>query len=568
MIRFPFLSRCGAGTIVLVCMTGCATGPVTATGGDEQAVEPFASEDGEASYHLLLAELARERGQFADAAIQYRKAADLSPDPEVAEQAVNLALELGRHDDALAAARRWVEVDPDNVDASQKLSSLLLRDDDVSGAVAELERLLALFGGDPEQSFMPLTGILLNDPEPARAVKAMNRLLGRHDEVGAAHYGMGLLALQSGQYELALDAASRAEALRPEWHQAGMLAARVLVAKGEIDAGLERASDIARTSTDPGLRLDYALLLASLDREGQARLELDLLLEDNPRMPGALRAAGLLEMRRGDLDAAQLHFTSLLATGRNLWEAFFYLGSIAEERQQFARAVRYYSQVRDEDLAVAAQVRAAMLYEKLGEPERAIEHLAQFAREAPRLDADLSIASGEMLARRGEQERALALYDSVLERHPGHRGARFARAFLLDTMDRVDEAIEELRRLLHETPNDPIALNALGYTLADRTARYREAHRLIRKAFELDPENPAIIDSMGWVLFRRGNPDAALGHLQRAYELLPDPEVAAHLAEVLWTLGRNEEAQAILRDALEDNPEDEKLTDTAQRLGM
>lgn len=564
----PRIRRC-AVAIFIVALSACASGPsAVVPGHGDSEVLPFQTEAGEASYHLLLAELALERGQYAAAASEYRKAAELSEDASIADRAVTLSMELGRKTEALASARRWVELAPDDRNARRYLAQLYLAENRIDEAVEAFEQLLPLLDEDPEKGFLPLAGLLLDESEQKHALKVMQRLLERHRDVAAAHYGYALLSLQVGDFETAQRYALQAQTLRPDWHHAGLLQARAMVAAGDVDGGIDRAGEVARRSEDPELRLDYALLLAGLEREGEARLELDLLLDEHPRMAGALRAAGLLEMRRGDLNAAQLHFTSLLATGRNIWEAFFYLGTIAEQRGQHARAVRYYTQVRDGDLAVPAQVRAAALYELLDEGERGVEHLQDFAGDAPKFDAEISIAAGEMLARRGERERALELFDDTIARHPGHRGARFARAFLLEAMDQLDLAITELRALLREDPDDATALNALGYTLADRTDRQREAYRLIRKAYELEPDNPAIVDSMGWVQFRRGRLQQALEHLERAYAMLPDPEVAAHLGEVLYNLGRTDEAALLLNGSLAEHEGDETLLETIQRLGL
>lgn len=555
--------------LIAVLLGGCAgTGQLPERGQQAEEVVPFETAAGEASYHLLLAELALERDQFDGAADEYRRAAQLSDDPEIAQRAATLAFSLGRNKDALVSAQRWAALEPASVEARRYLASLYLRESDLDGAVNELTGLLEMLGDTAEDGFLSITSILLEEPDQVIASRAMDRLVARKPEVAAAHYGSALMAMQAGNYDKAQREVLRAEQLRPDWPRAGLLHARVLVARGEEDSGLEKAAELARNASDPSLRLDYALLLANLDREGEARLELDLLLQEHPRMAGALRAAGLLEMRRGDLDAAQMHFTSLLATGRGTWEAFFYLGTIAEQREQTARAIRYYSQVRDGDLAITAQARAAGLYEKLGDIDRAVDHLVNFSNAVPKYDAQLNIAAGELLARNKQMQRALEIYDAVLARHPGNRAARFARAFVYEDLDQVDLAIVELRALLKEQPDDATALNALGYTLADRTDRHREAYRLIRRAYDLEPGNPAIIDSLGWIEYKRGNNEAALEYLQKAYRLVRDPEIAAHIGEVLWVQGRTEEAVEIWQTSLEENPDDTSLLEVMQRFSQ
>ncbi|MBT8132825.1 MAG: tetratricopeptide repeat protein, partial [Gammaproteobacteria bacterium] len=481
--------------IVLLIVSGCAgTGSLSTTDSTDDSVVPFETDGGEASYHLLLAEIALERDEFDAAASEYRKAALLSEDTDIAQRAVTLSFGLGRYKEALASAQRWVQLSPDNREAHRYLASIYLQLKNIDQAVEQFNVILQLAGDVPEEGFLAVAGLMLEHDDQQIAGRAMDRLLAQHQKVAAAHYSRALISMQAEDYPAALAAAKTAEALRPDWARAGLLHARALVALGQVEDGLMRAGDLARNATDPALRLDYALLLASLGREGEARLELDLLLDEHPRMAGALRAAGLLEMRRGDLDLAQLHFTSLLATGRGTWEAFYYLGSIAEQRLQAVRAIRFYSQVRDGDLAATAQARVANLYESMGEIDRAVDHLIEFSGESPGLSAQLHTAAAELLARNNQEDRALNILNDILVRYPGNRSARFARAFLYEQVDQVDLSITELRALLKEQPDDSIALNALGYTLVDRTDRIREGYKLIRKALELDPENPAIID--------------------------------------------------------------------------
>lgn len=548
--------------------SGCATTAVSPVNEAADETLPFETDGGEASYHLLLAELALERDQFDTAASEYRMAATLSDDPEIAERASILAFSLGRNRDAMASARRWIELAPDNMQPHRYLASLYLREKSVDRAVSELKKMLTLSSDVPEEAFLSLTSMLLEEPDLATATRAMSRLVAQQSDVSAGHYGLALMSLQGGDYEKAEKHVVTAQQLRPDWPRAGLLHARVRVARGDIDTGMNQAAELARNASDPSIRLDYALMLASLDREGEARLELDLLLDEHPRMAGALRAAGLLEMRRGDMDAAQMHFTSLLATGRGTWEAFFYLGTIAEERAQTGRAIRYYSQVHDGDLSLTAQARVAALYESLGEIDRAVDHLVGFANDNPKLDAQLHTAAGELLARNDQTDRALEILDSVLLRHPDDRAARFARAFLYEQMNQVDLSIRELRALLKEAPDDSIALNALGYTLVDRTDRHREGLRLIRKAMQLDPDNPAIIDSMGWAQYRRGNLVEAQSYLQRAYSMVRDPEIAAHLGEVLWAQGLTDDAKTLLQESLDENPDASVLLEVMQRFGQ
>jgi tetratricopeptide (TPR) repeat protein len=222
--------------------------------------------------------------------------------------------------------------------------------------------------------------------------------------------------------------------------------------------------------------------------------------------------------------------------------------------------------VRAGDYAVAAQVRVAYLMNELGQPEEGLQHLERFAAAYPQYAVEIINAQGDLLVHMGKPEDALKLYDDAIAARPDNQALLYARAFLYEDMDRIDDALVELRSILRNTPDDATALNALGYTLADHTPNYREAYRYIKKAYELEPDNPAIIDSMGWVEYRLGRYDKALGHLQRAYGLMPDSEIAAHLGEVLWMSGDQKSARDVWEEALVRDPESEILGDVVKRF--
>jgi len=312
--------------------------------------------------------------------------------------------------------------------------------------------------------------------------------------------------------------------------------------------------------------MEYALLLLAADRPEESRLELELLLSEYPRLPGALRTLGFLEFQAGNLDLAGRYFVELVGTGLFVPDALFYLGSIAELDGDMDSAVSFYSQISSGDNLVPARVRLAFILYRLGKTEEALDSLEQVAMTDPSSSVDLASARGELLMRMDRFDEALALYNHELQRYPGDEGLLYSRAFLYERMDRVDDSLRELEALLKENPDDPVALNALGYTLADRTDRYEEAYGYIKRAYDLAPDNPAIVDSMGWVEYRMGRNEAAIEHLRRAWTLSRDPEIAAHLGEVLWQSGDRDAAEEIWFESLAENPESQVLQSVIDRL--
>jgi tetratricopeptide (TPR) repeat protein len=314
------------------------------------------------------------------------------------------------------------------------------------------------------------------------------------------------------------------------------------------------------------MRLERAVMLMAEQRSEEARRLLTGLLDEDPMDADALRVLGYLEYFDGQAEAAREVFMTLLATGRYTNDALFYLGSLAELEGELEEAARLYSRVSAGEHLVTAQVRLALLMFGMGRPELAIQHLEMFAQQNPAAELELGAVEAELLHRLGLPSDALKVYDRLLERHPEEVGVRYARGLLHVELGEVDAAIGDFAHIVALHPDDPTALNALGYTLTDLTDRHEEAYPLIRRALELEPDNPAILDSMGWVLFRLGRPAEALPYIERSWELERDPEIAAHLGEVLWSLGRVDEARQVWLDAIVEFPGSGILLDTMGRL--
>lgn len=289
-------------------------------------------------------------------------------------------------------------------------------------------------------------------------------------------------------------------------------------------------------------------------------------LQDAPGQADAWRATALISLQQGDYDVAWSDFSELLQSGEYTHEALFYLGTIAEEREDWMQAMRLYSQVGEDGPQLAAQQRVSVILTRLGQAEAALSRLERFARRHPRQALDVRFTEAQLLEAMERYEEALEAYDEILAAKPPSLGLLLSRAEVELARGETDAAISAYREALALRPESATALNALGYTLADRTERLREARKLIERALDKEPDNAAIIDSMGWVLFRQGEPEEALPYLERAWEMIRDPEVAAHLGETLWALGRRQEAREILQQAYDEFPGSEPLRDTLQRL--
>jgi tetratricopeptide (TPR) repeat protein len=550
----------------LVLMAACSSAPeAPAVDYSLPVIEAEAGDREGSNYHLLMAEIALQREEYAVAADEYYRASRNSGDPELLGRSAGVIFDYGSQDQALEIVRRWAAVEPENPDPRRMLVQSYLRQGDPDGAAYHLNPLYDLAASDHPEGFVTLLPLFLDARDPEVAVRAMRQVADGRSGNESAQYAVAYLALRADDPDMAVDYAGRASELAPEWQDAAVLYARSLVAADRADEALDYLAG-RLDANSPRLRMERAVILMAAGRIDEAREELLALKDAEATRPGVLRSLGYLEYHAGNLEQAEEHFVELMSTGRYMDEALFYLASIAEQQGDVDTAMRFYGRVTTGDNAVTAQVRLALLLYNLGETEAALRHLQDFSRMAPWAESELVQARGELMNRMGDFDGALNLYDEYLERHPEDDDLRYARAFLYERLDRVDEAVAELEALVSRRPEDPVALNALGYTLADRTERHGEAYDYIEKALERAPDNAAIIDSMGWVLHKLGRNEEALGYLERAWEMIRDPEVAAHIGDVLWALGRREEARTFIAEAMTLFPDDEKLIAAAARL--
>ncbi len=279
----------------------------------------------------------------------------------------------------------------------------------------------------------------------------------------------------------------------------------------------------------------------------------------------ALEGLGSVAYAQRDFVEATRHFAELAQSSRGNETALALLGVIAEEQGDPALAVRYLERVDTGPRAVASQLRAYRLMNQLGMPERAELVLADFLDQSPDRARDLVTGRATQLAEEGRGEAAIALMERALALYPDDDDLRLSKAFVLERLDRVDEAVRVMRHVLERRPDDPTALNSLGYTLLDRTRSVREGYALVERAAGYKPDNYAIMDSLGWGLYRLGRNDEALGWLQSAWDRSEDPEVAAHLGEVLWESGRRDEARALWQLAQDKAPDNRSLRRVLER---
>lgn len=512
-------------------------------------------------YQVLVAEIAVRRGRLDTALEHFRTAALGSDDPRLAERAVGIALYVGNDEALLELAERWQMLAPDDLQARQSLALALLRSERIDDAVDHLEAVReALAPRDEQDGFAAISNLLGRFDDKAVVLQALTALGARHPDSPYGHYYRALAALSAEQPETALDSLEQALAVRTDWRDALLLRAQVRMQQDQADIAVEElAAVVERLPDDTDLRLGYARLLVGAEQLDRAREQFNRLAERNPEDAEALFALGVLATEAEQYAEAEAYFDRVLALGQRVTDSRFELARLAELQDDYALARERYEQIDDEERYITAQIRAATMDAGLEQFELMRERLDRLRAEYPDDAVSLHIAEAEIL--RGEQryQAAFDTLSSALELYPGNHDLLYSRALAAEKLDRMDVLERDLRLILAEEPDNGHALNALGYTLADRTDRYDEALELLERAIRLLPDDPAVLDSMGWIKYRLGEHEEALGYLRQAYEQSEEPEIAMHLSEVLWAAGRHEEARTVWEEAWEQAPEDEFL---------
>ena len=523
---------------------------------------------GKDAYHLLVAELAISRGQTELAVEHYLQLAKSQQNPAIAERAVKVAVYGENLEAAIEAAQRWVELDPTRTEAQQVIAAIYIRQNRVDDAFIYLDSVIQKTDISDKQLFSSLIGVLAREKNVQTVMAVSRKIADKYPGRPYALYLHAMLSAQGNQTEEALSYIDRALELE-EIEGAYNARAKLLLQLGrreEAVSSLEQA--VNRLPNDKSLRMTYARLLVDMKQYEKARVQFERLYVESLEDDELLYTLGLLSLESDRLDDAEKYLLKLLETGEREGEALYYLGRINEGRQQYDDAISWYKRVHDGQYQFDARLRIANMLGKSGRIEEANDYLKSMLKGSQSHASLVRIymAQGDLLRSVERYHEAIEVYDTALEVVPGNNDLLYARALTAESVDRLDILEADLRAILKTEPDNAHALNALGFTLADRTERYEEAYQLIKRALEIMPEDAAIIDSFGWVNYRLGNYDEAIRLLRRALSRYEDVEIAAHLGEVLWVSGKKEEARSVWQKALKKSPGDPLIEDTMHRL--
>ena len=556
--------------LMAACSNTPAKPPETATkaalNADQKKAElPSRSFPGDSFHDLLVAEFAVRRQQYDLALGYYMQQSVETRDPGVAARTTRLAQFLQADNASLDAAQLWTEIEPNSLEAQYTTATMLARK---SRPLDALPHMISVMdsGGKTNFPTIAASALKLDIETRTQLEQAYDTLLLKHPDNAQLHTSKALLEQQRGDVDNALVSIQKATSLDQRDLHAVIIEARLLQQLKRPEEALTRLeSALSKHPKNRRLRLQYARLLMAKDID-LARLQFEQLLLDTPSDADLLLSLALINKETGRTEQAELYFQQLLITGNRSNEANYYLAQMAEARNDWQLAIEHYQAIPVSNDYMAATTRIAELYLKMARPGKARQHLQTSRQQHPQFALRLYLLESELLMKTQRLDDSVAVLNEALLIFPSQPNLLYLRSMAFEKQSKYPAMERDLREIIHIDPNNAVALNALGYILANRGEKLDEAKQMIERALSSKPNDPAILDSLGWVEFRRGELSAALAHLEQAFKAFPDPEVAAHLGEVLWFSQQRERARALWQDMLEKYPDSIPLLETMKRL--
>ncbi len=535
-------------------------GPADARAADEAqpAAEADAGMQPEVMLDYLMAEFAAQRGDTLGALAIYHRLARELKDPLIARRAVETAIRARAFGPALESATLLLELDPESALAREIMATLLANEADLGKARATLAQILEK-SANREALLMQLSYLLGKFSDKAAVLEATQAVTQRYSDLAEGRYAVGVAALIAGKLDLATRETNAALALRPSWQQGAILKAQILRKEAPGDVVAFYREFVSRNPDAQDVRMQLGRELAADHKLGEAR---DQFREAEKRAqsdPQAAYATGLLSLQLEDYAEAQQAFSRALKQGyREPTSIYLGMGQAAEGLKHYEEAIGWYQKV-DSAEWVRAQLKIATLIARQQGLAAGRDYVRRIEPRSAEDRIQMIQVEAQLLREAKEWQETYKMLTKAVADYPDSFELLYDRAMSAERVEKLDVLEADLRRVIKMKPDYAHAYNALGYTLAEKTNRLVEAKQLIDTAYKLSPDDPFILDSLGWVYYRLGEVQEALKHLQTAYTARPDPEIAAHLGEVLWKSGQRDEAQKIWRAALTENPNHESL---------
>lgn len=563
-----------------IVLNGCASSPEK----QQESVTPAASApsikkelpkrteakteiDQDVLFMLMSAEIAGQRGQYELAYEGYIEAAKRVKDPKPAERAAMIAMYLKDAKKLKKSLAIWLKKEPQNLTARKLAVLASLKDGDKQKTQ---EHLSAMLDSDPagfESAVLELANALQDEGKLPIVYDALETLSAQKPNQAIIHYLQAIIAMQMKDQGLAERKVEQALKLQPEWDKALAFQAQIAVMSGDFPKAVGFLRNVYLKYPDnQKIGKMLAQLLIKTGDYDEAGKVYQKLVEKDPKDFESSLALALVHMQLDREKEAEEILKKLLDQDEWREQARFYLGKLEEKRDNLKKALNWYDQVREEPFSFEAGIAAVNLLARDKQYDEAGSRLQSMRDSFPKEKTRIILMQAELLNQQKHYQAAYDVLTSALAEQPDSRELLYTRALIAERIGKLDVLESDLKKILAQYPDNAEALNALGYTLLGFPSRLTEAETYLQQALKLQPDEPVILDSYGWLLFKQGKAEKALEYLEQAYAKQKENEIAAHLAEVLWSLGRKDEARKLFDKAFKAAPEDEYLLDFKQRI--
>ncbi|MGD0960451.1 MAG: tetratricopeptide repeat protein [Methylomonas sp.] len=561
---------------ILICLAGCAVSPETKPEDDsdlsqheiiDTGVNQNTAIDEEVLYLLMTAELAGQRNEYYLALDAYLQAAKLVDDPRIAERAVKIGLFLKDEKRTQEALAVWLAKDPGNPGARKFALLLAVNNSDHNAALDNMDVMLKDDPAGFESGLLEMAKLFEKEGRLQFAYDVMEDLNKLQPQQPRLLFVQAVFASMLPDNGLAQEKITQVLQLEPEWSRAIIFQAQLAGRAGDLVKArgfLEKA--IKQSPEDIQLKKLLLEILINIGAYDDAVKVCQKVLDEKPDDGEALFSLALISLQRGHNEKAEYYLEKLV--NKPEWEeqASFYMGKAEMERHHLDRALSWFNRVREGNYAFDADLAAVSILlsqKRLDEVEKRIYDMES---RFPEQKLRIAMIKAELFNQQGKYQEAFDELSKVLKDAPDNRDVLYAHALVAERIDKLDVLEADLRQILQKNPEDVGALNAMGYTLTDRTNRYDEAEKYLDQALKLQPDEAVIVDSYGWLQFKLGKLDLALTYLKKAYAKDPENEIAAHVAEVLWVMGNTKESKDFFENAYKKSPNDEYLLQFKKRF--
>ena len=520
--------------------------------------------DSKLLYDLLLAEMALQRNDYDLAFKKYYEAAKKTRDSRLARKATRVTLFSKNDDQTFKAVKLWSELQPDNIDVLQIYASSLINRKQDQEALRYLKKIIAR-SDSFDAGFQRAVGLLDTIKEPVRLTSLFAELAKGHEDRAIVKLNQAKLSFKLGDNAGAERHLNEALAINPDYLEASMLKIQLLKKQHRPQEAIALLEKLLKKQPDNiNLRLELVRMLVAQKQVKKADRQIKRLasMDINPEV---IFAISLLAIEINQLDDAKKYLERLYKYRLYASEAAYFIAQLEASRENYAEAETWFKRVKQGRYTFEAYLGLAIVYSQQEKFDQAFKLLEHSQAGNSKQSLEILQIKAEVYAQAKNYKKAYEIYTQALKIAPNNHDLLYGRAMLAEKFGRIDLLEKDLHTILAENPKDNQALNALGYTLADRTDRYQEALQYIERALKIAPEDIATLDSMGWVLHKLGRNEEALSYLKKAYDKDHDPEIAAHYGEVLWLLGKTEQARAVWHKALKKHPQHEVLVGTTRR---